>query len=208
MSGAPRPSRQTVTGAVLAGGRGTRMDGRDKGLVPLAGRPMVEYVLEALRPQTAVLLINANRSLDDYRRFGVPVVSDRLADYPGPLAGVATALAAATTPWVVTAPCDGPLVPENLVSRLAAAADAEATEVAVAHDGERLQPVYALLHRDLAGDLETFLAGGGRRVNQWLSGHTMAVVDFSDQPWAFLNVNRPQDAEAVLQHLGRHGGNK
>ncbi len=206
MNDVPLPSRQNVTGAVLAGGRGTRMDGLDKGLVPLAGRPMVEYVLEALRPQTAALLINANRSLDDYRRFGVPVVSDRLADYPGPLAGVAATLAAATTPWVVTAPCDGPLVPEDLVARLAAAADSEAAEVAVAHDGERLQPVYALLRRDLAEDLETFLAGGGRRVNQWLAGHSTAVVDFSDQPSAFLNVNRPQDAEAVLQHLGGHGG--
>lgn len=200
---APPPTRQSVTGAVLAGGRGTRMDGRDKGLVPLAGHPMVEYVLAALRPQTGALLINANRSLDDYRRFGVPVVGDRLADYPGPLAGVAAALAAATTPWVVTAPCDGPLVAEDLVRRLAAAAEAEAADVAVAHDGERLQPVYALLRRNLIEDLETFLAGGGRRVNQWLAGQAVAVVDFSDQPWAFLNVNRPQDAEAVLRHLGK-----
>jgi len=181
------------------------MDGRDKGLVPLAGRPMVAYVLDALRPQTAALLINANRSLDDYRSFGVPVASDRQADYPGPLAGVAAALAAAPTPWVVTAPCDGPLVPDDLVERLAAAVESEAVEVAVAHDGERLQPVYALLRRDLLEDLETFLAAGGRRVNQWLSGQAMAVADFSDHPTAFLNVNRPQDAEAVLRHLGSHG---
>ena len=203
MSDAAPPGRETVTGAVLAGGRGSRMDGRDKGLVELAGRPMVEYVLDALRPQTAALLINANRSLERYRRYGVPVVSDRLAEYPGPLAGMAAALRAAETPWVVTAPCDGPLVPDDLVARLGAAAQAEGTDVAVAHDGERLQPVYALMRRELAPDLEAFVAGGGRRVNQWLSGQRMAVADCSDCPSAFLNVNRPDDTETVLQYLER-----
>ena len=203
MNPRPPPSRENVTGAVLAGGRGTRMDGRDKGLVELAGRPMVEYVLEALAPQTATLLINANRSLEHYRAYRVPVVNDHVAEYPGPLAGMAAALAAAGTPWVVTAPCDGPLVPRDLVPRLAAAAEAEDADVAVPHDGERLQPVYALMRRELLADLESFLAGGGRRVNLWLAGQRLAVADFADQPSAFLNVNRPDDAGAVLHYLAR-----
>ena len=207
MRPSPEP-RGNITAAVLAGGRGTRMNGVDKGLVSLAGRPMVEYVLQALRPQVARLLINANRSLETYAGYGVPVVPDRESGFAGPLAGVEAVLAAAQTPWVVTVPCDGPLVPPDLVDRLASALEATpAADIAAAHDGERLQPVYALIPTDLLDDLTAFLGAGERKVNRWLEGHRLAVADFSDRTEAFVNVNRPDDSRRVLAALaGRTGG--
>ncbi|RMG37879.1 MAG: molybdenum cofactor guanylyltransferase [Gammaproteobacteria bacterium] len=185
--------RPPITGGILAGGRGSRMGGVDKGLVAFAGRPLIEQVVQGLAPQVDHLVINANRNLDRYRSLGFPVVSDRLEGHQGPLAGFAALMHACEDPWLVTAPCDTPQIPPDLVARLWAACAAEGCRIAVAHDGQRLQPAHALLDVSLLGDLEDFLAAGERKIDIWYARHPMVTVDFSDRAEAFLNLNRPED---------------
>jgi|SRR5690625_1152199 len=190
-----------VTGVILAGGLATRMGGVDKGLVTVAGRPMVEHIIERLRPQTAALMINANRSHDQYARYDLPVVADRIGDYAGPLAGMASGLQSATTPWIISVPCDSPLVPSDLVARLWAARQQEQADLAVAFAEARMQPVFALLPRTLLPSLEDFLDRGERKIDRWFAAHKTALAHFDDSPEAFLNVNTPEDRLALEQRL-------
>jgi len=138
-----------VTAAILAGGEGVRVGGQDKGLLPLAGEPLIARATGAMRPQAGTLLICANRHAETYAAFGA-VVADALAGYAGPLAGISAALAVCTTPWLLTVPVDCPDPPAELGSRLVAAAIAKGTSLAVAHDGERAQPLFAIYRRALA----------------------------------------------------------
>lgn len=190
-----------TTGVILAGGRARRMGGEDKGLVNLAGRPMAAWILERLAPQCDTLIINANRNAARYRQLGAPVIADGIEDYAGPLAGMAAALATVSTPWIVTVPCDGPFLSPDLVTRLHAARLRDDAELAVAHDGERMQPVYALLPTALNHSLEAFLAAGGRKIDRWYAEHRVALADFSDATDTFVNVNTPEDRDEVEKQL-------
>ena len=197
----PAPTRATVTGLILAGGRGSRMGGVDKGLVLLNGRPMVEHVVRRLRPQVAHLLINANRNAEQYAALGFAVVPDFRDGFLGPLAGMASGLQAATTDYVVTAPCDSPLIGNDLVARLAEAFTRERADIAVAHDGERTHPVFLLLRRSLLYDLIAFLDAGGRKIDSWFARHRVALADFRDAPEAFINVNDAEERTAIERRL-------
>ena len=192
-------SKQQVSAVILAGGMGRRMGGQDKGQLELNGRPLIEYVLETIQPQVKTILINANRHQAEYAGYDYPVVPDLLQGYQGPLAGFATGMRAATTPYIVTLPCDGPFSPPDLVARLAAALEKEHADIAVAHDGERLQPVYALLPISLSASLESFLATGERKIDLWYAQHKIARVDFSDVAKTFRNINTPQDQHLLQQ---------
>lgn len=198
---AAAPTRATVTGLILAGGRGSRMGGVDKGLVLLNGRPMVEHVTRRLRPQVAQLLINANRNVEQYAALGYPVIPDFRDGFLGPLAGMASGLQAATTDYVVTAPCDSPLIGNDLVARLAEAFTRERADITVAHDGERAHPVFLLLRRSLLGDLVAFLDAGGRKIDLWFARHRVALADFRDAPEAFINVNDAEERAAIERRL-------
>lgn len=190
---------EAVTAIILAGGRATRMGGEDKGLIALAGRPMIAHVLDAVRPQVDAILINANRNQERYAAFGLPVVADREGGFQGPLAGMASGLAHCDTPLALTLPCDGPLVPADLVARLRAAlGDGDA---AVAHDGERLQPVHALLRTSVLPSLERFLADGGRKIDRWYAGLDVREADFSGQRELFINVNTPEERARLEARL-------
>jgi len=196
-------SGRAVSAVVLAGGRATRMDGADKGLVAFRGRPLVARICEALRPQVAEVMINANRNRERYRQFGHRVIKDRLPGHQGPLAGMHAALLAARHPWLLTIPCDGPFVAADYAARMRAAATAADVLLAVAHDGVRTQPVYSLIHRSLADSLERFLRGGERKIDLWHEQHAFATVDFSADRHLFTNINTPQQL-AGLQ-AGRPG---
>lgn len=185
-----------VTGAVLAGGRGLRMGGQDKGLVPHAGRPLVAHVLEALRPQVRELMIIANRNPDRYAGFGAPVHPDSLPGFQGPLAGILTALERAKTPLVLCVPCDTPALPADLARRLHAALESAGADAAVAHDGVRMHPVICLLRRSLARRLAHGLEAGERRVQDWLGQQRLALADFSDAPQRFENFNTLEQLRA------------
>lgn len=190
-----------ITGVILAGGRATRMGGRDKGLLLLNGRPMIQYVLESLSPQVDEVLINANRHLQEYGQFGPPVITDEPKEFSGPLAGMAAALHASHSDYVLSVPCDGPWVPRDLAQRLLKALLLQGTKVAAAHDGERLQPVFALIHRDLLPALEAYLAAGDRKLGMWIKQQQAALVDFSDQVEAFFNVNSPMELREAERRL-------
>jgi molybdenum cofactor guanylyltransferase len=195
------PVRDNITGVVLAGGRGSRMGGEDKGLVTLGAQPMVQHVIARLRPQVGALLISANRNPERYGQFGYRIVPDLLHDYQGPLAGMASAMQVAETPFVVTVPCDSPLFGDDLVQRLAEALTRDDADVAVAHDGARTHPVFLLLKRSLLPSLLAFLDAGDRKIDLWFARHRVALADFSDCPEAFLNVNDAAEHRALEARL-------
>lgn len=191
-----------IAGAVLAGGQGRRMGGEDKGLVEVAGRPMVAHVIERLRPQVGRLLINANRNREHYAEItGCRVVADREGGYAGPLAGMASAMKAGGTRYLLTAPCDAPLVSEQLGARLYASLVDERAELSVAHDGVRLQPVFALIDCSLLESLLSYLRSGERKIDRWYAQHRMARADCSDLPQSFSNVNTPEERAALEDAL-------
>lgn len=193
--------RALVTAVILAGGEGRRMGGEDKGLIEIAGRRMVEHVLARIVPQVGRVIINANRNRASYARLGHSVFSDELNDFQGPLAGVATALAQIDTPFLLTLPCDSPAPPEDLAARLYRALEAQQADIAVAHDGRRLHPVFALLRRELLPSLRDYLASGDRKIDLWFERHHSIAVDFADEAEAFLNVNSPADRTDLERHL-------
>jgi molybdopterin-guanine dinucleotide biosynthesis protein A len=190
-------ARASITGLVLAGGRGSRMGGVDKGLEPLAGKPLVQHAIERLAPQVAGVMINANRNLDAYLAFGLPVCADDDGSFAGPLAGMLAGLRHCATPWLVSVPCDTPRFPVDLVQRLAAAAAAADAEVAMpltrGEDGQlQPEPVFCLLRTDLAAPLEQFLAAGGRKIDRFTAGRREVRVPFEDAG-AFFNINSAQE---------------
>lgn len=182
--------RILVTGVLLAGGRAERMSGCDKGLLPLAGEPLIAHAVRRLKPQVAELLISANRHLETYQRFGCRVMSDGADErFRGPLAGMLAALRAATTPWVLTAPCDSPLLPPDYAARMLAALEKARAVASVACGEGCWQPVFALVSVGLCDDLATWLAAGGGGVGRWLQRHRPILVEFPDRPELFRNVN-------------------
>jgi molybdopterin-guanine dinucleotide biosynthesis protein A len=183
----PSASVDEITAAILAGGEGRRVDGCDKGLLALAGRPLVAQVAEALRAHVATILICANRHAADYALFG-RVVPDATSGFRGPLAGIAAALAQCATPWLLTVPVDGPNVPRELAHRLHRAADAAGADVAVAHDGVRREPLFALYRNSLAVSAAQALQQN-LAVYRWQDTLGAVEVDFADVPHAFINLN-------------------
>ncbi len=198
---------QDITGVVLAGGRGSRMGGVDKGLQNFNGMPLALNALMRLQLQVGHCMVNANRNLAAYESFGVPVWPDSLSDYAGPLAGFLTALEHSETPWLATVPCDSPLFPLDLVPRLAEALARDNADIAMVaareDDGQlRAQPVFCLLRTDLLESLVRFTQGGGRKIDAWTAQHTTVLVPFDapgDDPRAFVNAN----TLAELQQLER-----
>lgn len=192
--------KQLITGLILAGGRGTRMGQVDKGLQSFRGVPMVQHVLQRLAPQTGTIVINANQNPATYAGFGYRVLPDQIEGYAGPLAGLQTGLQHCATPYLVSAPCDSPFLPHDLVARLSAAlteADADlavATTMEIEDPAPRKQahPVFCLMKSSLLPHLNTFLKSGGRKVEAWYAGLHAVEVPFEDNA-AFRNINTLQD---------------
>ena len=191
--------RPGVTGVVLAGGQGRRMGGVDKGLVDLGGKPMVQRVIERFAPQVDVLLINANQNVERYAAFGYPVVSDVVGGFAGPLAGLHAGLATATTPLVVTVPCDSPMLPADLVARLLQGLTAADVELAVARTFTQPHPVFSLVRTSVLPHLEAFLQGGGRKIDAWYATLRVAEVAFDDEADAFRNINTRDELATALR---------
>ena len=189
-----------ITGLVLAGGRGSRMGGVDKGLQNHLGMPLAMQALLRLGPQVGALMINANRNLSAYESMGVPVWPDAQLDYPGPLAGFLAGLEHCETPYLVTVPCDTPNFPTDLVARLAAALQAEGAEIAIAatlQEGQiQPQPVFCLMQASLLESLVAFTHAGQRKIDKWTAQQRCATVLFEDAA-AFFNAN----TSAELQQL-------
>ncbi len=167
------------------------MGGVDKGLVPLRGKPMVAWVLERLAPQVGEIVINANQNPAAYGAFGYRVVPDEIGGFAGPLAGLHAGLAAVTRELVVTAPCDSPHLPLDLVARLRAALGEH--DLAVAKTGDQPHPVFSLVRRSVRAHLGAFLAGGGRKIDAWYASLKVVEVPFDDEADAFRNINTREE---------------
>ena len=208
---APAIRPEDITALILAGGRGSRMGGVDKGLQNFNGIPLALHTLTRLQMGAHVgpIIVNANRNLAAYESLGATVWPDSVPDYAGPLAGFLTGLERCETPYLVTAPCDTPLLPLDLVPRLAQALARDQAQIAMAaapepgRDGvaaTRAQPVFCLLRADLLESLNDFIQRGGRKIDAWTALHDTVVVPFDqpgDDPHAFFNAN----TLAELQHL-------
>jgi molybdopterin-guanine dinucleotide biosynthesis protein A len=179
-----------VTWVILAGGRASRMGGQDKGLIPYKGKPLVRHVLDAITPKTSRIFICANRNTDAYAQFA-PVIQDQITGYAGPLAGLHTALLHAETEWTGILPCDGPFVNQTIIERFYQATASQG-KVFVAHDGEKIQPVYALVHRSVLPELEQYLGQGERKVALFYEKTGAVSVDCSDMRAMFTNMNTPE----------------
>ena len=193
-----------LTGCILAGGGARRFDGVDKGLLELAGKPLVEHAYQRLALQVGDMLVSANRNLDAYARLGAPVLTDARLENAGPLAGCLAGLREARTPWLAIVPCDAPFLPEDLAARLHAGAQTHARTISVAVGNARLQPVFALISTSLADDLEDYLDGGGRRVDTWYARHGAVEVAFEDCPEAFFNINSRADLDRATERCAAH----
>ena len=184
----------TVTGIVLAGGKGSRMGGVDKGLQPLRGKPMASWAIARLKPQVDEIVINANQNLEIYAAFGYRVAPDEIGGFAGPLAGLHAGLSAATHPLAATVPCDSPFLPADLVLRLKNALGEK--DLAVAKTGDQPHPVFVLLKTSLKRNLEAFLKQGGRKIDAWYASLDVVEVPFDDEADAFRNIN-------TLEELGK-----
>ena len=189
-----------ICGLVLAGGQGRRMGGVDKGLQLLQGRPLMQHVIERLRPQVDSVLINANQNLERYAEFGCLVVPDRIGGFAGPLAGLDAGLHATNASLLVTVPCDSPFLPHDLVARLRAARSAIDADIAVARTGDQPHPVFALMSTRVQSHLGEFLARGERKIDRWYADLKVAEVAFDDEADAFTNINTRDE---LAQHEQR-----
>ncbi|MCF1427098.1 MAG: molybdenum cofactor guanylyltransferase [Shewanella sp.] len=190
-----------VEAVILAGGRARRMGGEDKGLVELKSQPMIHYAIERLQPQVAGLMINANRNQNAYAAFGFPVFGDEQEGFHGPLAGMVSALKRTKAQYLLTAPCDCPLLPTDLAARMVNALETAGADLAVATDGEREQPVVLLLKPELLNSMQAFLDAGERKIDLWYAQHKVATANFADQPMGFVNVNTPEQKQQLADSL-------
>ncbi|MDU4843937.1 MAG: molybdenum cofactor guanylyltransferase MobA [Leclercia adecarboxylata] len=188
----------SITGVVLAGGKASRMGGKDKGLQELNDLPLWQHVARTLHKQVSTLVVSANRNIATYQESGYPVYADLLADYPGPLAGMLSVMQQCDAEWFLFCSCDTPFIPDCLAERLVKYR--ETAPVVWAHDGDRDHPTIALMHRQLMPVLESYLAAGERRVMVFMrqaGGHS---VEFSDMKQAFINMNTLEEIQTIQRH--------
>ena len=207
------PQKETITAVILAGGRGSRMGGVDKGLQLFNGVPLAQYALKRLQPQVASVMLNANRNLLEYEAFGVPVWpdDDELGEFAGPLAGITAALQHCTTPYLLTVPCDAPLFPADLAARLSAGLAQVQADFAVAASLEadgtlRAQSVFCLMRSSMLASLLRYTAAGGRKVSDWTAQYPVVQVAFNqpgDDANAFFNANTLADLQSLARPLTR-----
>jgi molybdopterin-guanine dinucleotide biosynthesis protein A len=188
---------KSITGLILAGGQGRRMGGVDKGLQMFRGKRLIDHVYERLAPQVGGIIVNANQNYDAYAGFGVRVVSDAIGGFAGPLAGLHAGLSVSRRPYLAAAPCDAPLLPQDLVARLVAGLERAGADLAVPRTGKWQQPVFCLVRRDVLGHLSDFLKGGGRKVDAWYATLRVAEVAFDDEADAFSNINTSDELKAL-----------
>ena len=190
-----------ITGLILAGGRAQRMGGIDKGLIPFHGKALIESAISRLKPQVSTILINANRSISKYSHYGYLVLMDETPDFSGPLAGFSVGLKHCKTPYLLTSPCDSPLLPVDLAKKMAAQLEDKDLELVFASsiedDGKIWsQPVFCLMKSDLQDSLDTFLSKGDLKIDRWFKELRSGTVVF-ENPQAFANVNTPEELAAL-----------
>lgn len=190
---------QNITAVILAGGKGSRLGGIDKGLVKLNNLPLVQHLVNRILPQVSNIIISANRNIDSYKKLGFPVYEDDVSDYAGPLAGILKALQHCETEWLLIVAADSPFIPANLASRLMQ--NTKDAKLVIPHDGEHLHPTSALIHKSLQDSLKSYLDKGERKARAWMQQQQHAIVDFSDQADAFMNINTEDELKNAEKHF-------
>jgi len=188
-----------ISGVILAGGLARRMNKQDKGLVDFNGQPMIRYALDAMLPVVDELLINANRSHEQYQAFGYPIIQDENSNFDGPLAGVYAGLNQCINEVLLVIPCDSPFITPEGLNELLLAREQHDAEVAVAFDGERLHPVFFAVKASLKESLKDYLALGERKIDRWIMQHDWVKVDFSAHPEFFENINTLEQLQALAK---------
>ncbi len=178
-----------LSAIILSGGRATRMRGLDKGLVQLQNKPLVQHVIERIAPQVDEILINANREIQQYKRFDLPILQDNDPDYIGPLAGFSLGLAHCKYDYLLTTPCDSPLLPKDLANRLMNSLIKKTAEIAVAKSDGNAHPVISLMNKSVLSSLLAYIRSGGRKVSTWQKSLRYIEVEFDDCSEAFINLN-------------------
>ncbi len=191
-----------VSGVVLAGGMGRRVEHKDKGLLMFKHQPLVTYALAALAPLTDELFISANRNQAEYRQFGYPVLTDAGNQFDGPLAGILAAMQAAKYPVLLISPCDSPNICSELLQRLLNGLDDAHHDIVVASDGNRLHPVFAAIKTCLIANLQQYLHSGERKLLTWLERHSLKAIDCSDFPEVFINIKTLQQLQELEKSTG------
>ena len=194
-------STKDITGLILAGGRAQRMGGIDKGLIPFHGKPLIESAIARLKPQVQTIVINANRNITKYAGYGYPVIVDETPDFSGPLAGFSVGLKACKTPYLLTSPCDSPLLPNNLVELLSTEMQRGDFQLVYASSKEAngkvwAQPVFCLMHANLQDSLANFLLTGDLKIDHWFKELRCSTVIFDDAQ-VFANVNTPEELKKL-----------
>ena len=192
-------SQTKVTGVVLAGGLARRMGGKDKGLILYKGQPLIKYALQAIEQVASEVVINANRNLEQYQHFGYPVIADQTDQFEGPLAGILSVMMQSDADLLLVMPCDSPFFISTYLQRLLDGITVDQTDITVAFDGERLQPVFLALKSSLKASLKAYLTSGQRKIDRWLEQHRMTSVDFRDHPEIFMNINTLQELSDLEQ---------
>lgn len=190
---------QNITAVILAGGKGSRLGGVDKGLVELNKTALIQHLIKRIQPQVSSIIISANRNLNVYADFGFPVFEDEITDYAGPLAGILKALQQCQSEWLLVVPADSPFIPTDLASRLSQ--NIQSNKLAIPHDGQYLHPTFALIHKSLESSLKTFLDKGERKARVWMQQQPHTIVDFSDQIDAFININTEDELKNAEDHF-------
>ena len=194
-----------IGAVVLAGGLARRMEGKDKGLIELAGLPMVQYALNTVSSLVDQCVINANRNAEQYEALAAPVgamvIPDKMEGHLGPLAGLSAAIDALDTDYVFMCPCDSPFLHADLVTALLDGCLREDADIAVAHDGERLQPVFCVVNRRVKPSLDAFLESGQRKIDRWFAEHSICEVAAEVYSDSFRNINTEQERQAAEREL-------
>lgn len=196
-------NKSDITGLILAGGQGQRMQGQDKGLMLFHGQTMVEAAIAILTPQVRDIVISANRNIQAYREYGKPVLEDEVPGFHGPLYGILAALKQIKTEYLLTIPCDSPRLPGCLAERFGTTLALHHVRATCAFDGKRLHPVVNLLHRNLADALQHYLDQGERKLQTWLEQVGYRKTDFTDLHDAFINLNSEQDMKQLADIQGK-----
>jgi molybdenum cofactor guanylyltransferase len=190
---------QDITAVILAGGQGSRLGGVDKGLLKLNQLSLVQHVIARIKPQVSNIIISANQNIGIYSKLGFPVYEDGTSDFAGPLAGILKALQRCQSEWLLTVPVDSPFIPDDLALRLSE--NIQNNKISIPDDGKYLHPTFALIHKSLESSLNNFLQQGERKARVWMQQQAHSIVDFSDKPSAFININTADDLKNAEKHF-------
>jgi len=184
--------KKDITTVILAGGKSSRMQGIDKGLIKFRNKAMISYIFDVASKKTSRILISTNRNKDSYKKYG-EVIADELDDFQGPLAGISSAMSFCSTSYLLVLPCDSPFIDCKFIDKLIQAINNSSYDIAVAYDGENIHATFALIKKDINYSLDEFLLSGGRKMSSWYLKHKLCRVDFSNNLKALTNINSKED---------------